>query len=434
MNSKHLLLRACWLLFAGITPVLGQGIDGTWHLNGFYTEGDADTPLPPTEAINGTVTISVETGSITFNTNLRNWTESDGFSQTGDVYRMVSPPTGDPEEMIAIRVIDEDTLAVSFGDIWLRGDGFDIQGTEGLAGVLTKNPLPAPDPGNWTGSFAAKGMILKEVENDGDAVRLQQWDLGMAVAANANSTSYRLIEDDPDDESDYADNMVPVGNALHWEDYGSSDHILWDDSFITTRHVQTRDQVRFLQLGGGRLAFFIVYNKRAITESSESAYDGIRFISNFEYGSLILTPKDGGSFGDAVADAGLTGDDTRPDATPFGDGVENLLKYAFNMNLAGPDRHRMTPGGSSGLPVGGLVEEGGQTYWRVEYVRRKDGSPSYAPQKSGNLEESGFAPLVGEETVADIPGEPEWERVVIDEPCDPATEDRCFFRVRIELP
>lgn len=145
-----------------------------------------------------------------------------------------------------------------------------------------------------------------------------------------------------------------------------------------------------------------------------------------------LQPIVSSTFDSAVAEAGLTGEDALPMATPFDDNIANLLKYAFNMNLAGPDSQQLEPGGSSGLPSGELVEEGGQTYWRVEYVRRKDGQLSYVPQKSGTLEESDFAPLTGGETVSDIPEAPGWERVVIGEPCDPATEDRCFFRVEVD--
>lgn len=136
---------------------------------------------------------------------------------------------------------------------------------------------------------------------------------------------------------------------------------------------------------------------------------------------------------DFTAAAGLSGDDALPMATPFSDGVPNLLKYAFNMDLAGPDSHQMTPGGSSGLPGGGLVEESGQTYWRVEYVRRKNSDLIYTPQKSSTLAQDSFVPMSGAQSVADIPGAPDWERVTIDEPCDPATEDRCFSRVRVDI-
>jgi|GEM_PF-2091904 len=41
--------------------------------------------------------------------------------------------------------------------------------------------------------------------------------------------------------------------------------------------------------------------------------------------------------GTIAANSTLIGDDALPEAIPFDDGVENLLKYAFNMNLGGAD-------------------------------------------------------------------------------------------------
>jgi hypothetical protein len=349
---------------------------------------------------------------------------------------MVFPQTGDPEFMIAIRVIDEDTLTIAMTDTWPDPTDFDIQGTEGFGGVLTRQQLPSPDPQGWAGEYTAEEIIIKEVENDGDALLLQMEDYRGAIMANPDGTSFRLIPDNPDgdDQDGYADNMIQAGNALQWEENDSSNYILWSDSFGKTPHVQTRDQVRVIQLDGGRLAFFIIYNQRSIFESSLSFLDGIRFISDFEYGSTILTPIVDGcvSFEDAVADARLTGDDALPNATPFNDGVENVLKYAFNMNLAGPDSRTLSPGGGSGLPHGGLVLEDGRRLWRVEYLRRKNSGLTYTPQKSGTLQEESFIPLLGDEIASDIPGQPCWERVVIHEPVDPATETRCFVRVKVE--
>ena len=57
------------------------------------------------------------------------------------------------------------------------------------------------------------------------------------------------------------------------------------------------------------------------------------------------------AFNNAIsANSSLTGPDALPTAIPFDDGVENLLKYAFNMNPAGPDVNVLATGGSSGLP------------------------------------------------------------------------------------
>lgn len=427
MDLKRILLAAFWLLFAGITPILGQDINGTWHLNGYHIEVTADKPVSETESISGTVTINVGAGSVSFNTNLGNWTESDGLTQTDDTYRMVYPPDGDPEFIIAIRVIDEDTLSISTTDLWLDAKGFDIERTEGLVGVLTKEQIPAPDPNAWEGEFTAKGTMLKEVENDGDAVRLQNQDFEMPIEANPDGTSYNLIAEDG-----FADNMIPAGNSLRWSFNDTSDYILWSDSFITTHHVQTRDQVRVLQLGEGKLAFFLLYHLRAITESSDEYYDGIRFLSEFEHGSFILVPQITSSFEEAVAGAGLSGSEALPVAAPFNDGVANLLKYAFNMDFSGPDSRRLEygAGGTAGLPAIELDDTGNEPELIIEFLRRKNSDLIYTPKFSSDLGD--WTSVNGDETVGPI--DEEWERVTVTQAAPETGTDRMFGKVEVELP
>ena len=118
------------------------------------------------------------------------------------------------------------------------------------------------------------------------------------------------------------------------------------------------------------------------------------------------------------------------DATPFGDGVGNLLKVAFNMDLTGSDSSVMEAGGTSGLPTYLIDDSGAQTVFKVEFVRRKSSGLTYTAMKSTTL--SSFVPMTGATTVTDINGL--WERVVVEEPCDPMTTPKCFSRVQVELP
>ncbi|WP_193212830.1 LamG-like jellyroll fold domain-containing protein [Luteolibacter marinus] len=133
-----------------------------------------------------------------------------------------------------------------------------------------------------------------------------------------------------------------------------------------------------------------------------------------------------------IAAAGLTGADADPEATPFGDGVENILKDAFNMDLTGPDAGTMAPGGSSGLPSVRLVEVAGETYIRVEYVERLASGLIYQARKTSTLGAGSAVPLTGTMTVTPIGTG--WQRVVIDEPVNPATAPRWFVQVEVALP
>jgi ELWxxDGT repeat protein len=130
----------------------------------------------------------------------------------------------------------------------------------------------------------------------------------------------------------------------------------------------------------------------------------------------------------AMQDAGLTGQNAEPGAIPFGDGVPNLIKYAFNMNLGGPDSTTMTSGtGTSGLPSVGLVTQDGETLFRIEYLQRKGASLNYEPQVSSDLDD--FGPMVGTTTIENV--DLYWQRVVVRQPVDPGTQHKWFGRVMV---
>ena len=132
-------------------------------------------------------------------------------------------------------------------------------------------------------------------------------------------------------------------------------------------------------------------------------------------------------------DAGLSGGDALPMATPFGDGVSNLLKYAFNMNAGGPDTSSLVSGsGSSGLPAFAMDDSGPEPVFRVEFVRRKGSGLIYTAKHSSNLTPGSFTPMSGAVNVTDI--DDQFERVTVEEPCDPAVTPRCFGIVEVQAP
>lgn len=138
-------------------------------------------------------------------------------------------------------------------------------------------------------------------------------------------------------------------------------------------------------------------------------------------------------FAGALTNSFLIDDDALPNATPFNDGVENLLKYAFNMNLAGPDVSTLLPGtGISGLPSITTPDEAPPGTLRFEFVRRKGSGLTYTPQKSTSLDDIDWAPLSSTPVVTSI--DEQWERVTYEEPPGPGTVARCFGRVEVTLP
>jgi hypothetical protein len=134
-----------------------------------------------------------------------------------------------------------------------------------------------------------------------------------------------------------------------------------------------------------------------------------------------------------IAAAGLTGENAEFNAIPFNDGVENLLKYAFNMNLAGPDASSLPPGtGTSGLPSITTPEDAPPGTLRFEFLRCRGSGLVYTPQKSTTLDGSGWAPLSAAPVIEFI--NEHWERVIYTEAPDPLPAPACFGRVEVVLP
>lgn len=130
-------------------------------------------------------------------------------------------------------------------------------------------------------------------------------------------------------------------------------------------------------------------------------------------------------FDDFSAAAGLGESDAEPGATPFHDGVPNLLKYAFGLNAAGPDRRTLVPGtGAFGLPVLSFVS-GASPHFRYELVRRKHSGLNYSTRETTSLAEGEWQNVTGTSKVTDI--DAVWERVVIEQPYEPGVSPRRFL-------
>lgn len=131
--------------------------------------------------------------------------------------------------------------------------------------------------------------------------------------------------------------------------------------------------------------------------------------------------------------AGLAGNNALPDALPHAEGVENILKYAFNLNGSGPDLAVLAADtGLAGLPRFSFVNVSSQSHFKLEYLRRKGSGLSYTPKTSSTLLPGSFAPMGGIETVVDI--DSQWERVVVLEPVNTTLVKRRFGLVEVTFP
>lgn len=138
-----------------------------------------------------------------------------------------------------------------------------------------------------------------------------------------------------------------------------------------------------------------------------------------------------------AATAGLTAGELGAEANPSGDGISNLMKYAFNLDpnesYIGPtatlmpklDASSPLPGGSAGLPYVAVGDDGRMV---VQFVRRRNAANvvGYEVQFSSNLS-TGWQPADGVPQVQIL--DATWERVTVrDTANNPKTR---FGRVKV---
>jgi hypothetical protein len=132
--------------------------------------------------------------------------------------------------------------------------------------------------------------------------------------------------------------------------------------------------------------------------------------------------------------AGLGGMSAAPSASPHGDGIDNLPKYAFGID--GTSFHHGSAAGQPGqpgqpgqLPLFTIKVVGDQKLLTVKYTRRVGSLLVYLAQRSNNLEEGSFVPMEGEEVVGlNVGG---WEQVTRSEL---VSGEKWFGRVEVKLP
>ena len=149
---------------------------------------------------------------------------------------------------------------------------------------------------------------------------------------------------------------------------------------------------------------------------------------------IVLSGNGGtpsGLFGTWAAAGGLSGSAALLGATPFYDGVSNLLKYAFNLDANRADVRRLTKGtGTAGLPVFEVEVVGDQKWFRAEFIRRLGSGLVYVPKVSSNLVSYGV--MTGESTVTRI--NDSWERVVLRQSVNTTQTPKLFGRVDVTMP
>ncbi len=146
---------------------------------------------------------------------------------------------------------------------------------------------------------------------------------------------------------------------------------------------------------------------------------------------------DGDGVSQAVEEDMLgTSDSSRDDfrsADTDGDGIPNLLEYAFNLDpkLVGPPLHLGAAGNSSvGLPAITLSNPNGGQRLRIEFLRRMGSGLVYTPQFASGLNPADWVPATCPLVVTRVNAD--WERCVVEDAVSSTEAPRRFARVLVK--
>jgi hypothetical protein len=185
-----------------------------------------------------------------------------------------------------------------------------------------------------------------------------------------------------------------------------------------------------IPLGSGTVAFTVSFNPTSSGHKAANLQISSNVTGTKNPFDIALQATVGVTFTDWAGNAGLTMENAALTATPYGDGIENLLKYAFNLNGGEPDVSVLAMGGTAGLPRITLDTSGVEPVLRVEFLRRKGSGMTYTPQRSSSL--NGFETMTGAEVVTAI--DAQWERVTVEEPAALSAGACLFARVQVAMP
>ena len=153
-------------------------------------------------------------------------------------------------------------------------------------------------------------------------------------------------------------------------------------------------------------------------------------VSGVDQSDLTISARE--RFDSAALTSSLTGNDAEALAMPHGDGLPNLLKYAFNMDLEEADSRTMDLDGDAGLPGHEIVQNAeGETVFRVSFLRRRGSGLIYSPMRLVTSDLDHFVTMIGQIEIIEV--NTDWDRVAVSEICDASTA-RCFAHVRVSFP
>lgn len=212
--------------------------------------------------------------------------------------------------------------------------------------------------------------------------------------------------------------MQESSNSGVWTQFQITASPTNSDAYLLTVPQANTTLQRLRILGSGNIDF--------TTTDSVGGAPSLRFVEADLYFSDIIEAQSQVLTGDNAASF-----NTSLTAINFSDGLPNLIKYAFNLDLTSADHHFLTEGGDSGLPISTVVSlQNGTLMHQFQYIQRAETGIIYTPQFSTTLEDSSFQDMNQNSITSDAVNE-EWNRVTVGIPVNEESP-RMFFRVKLD--
>ncbi len=220
-------------------------------------------------------------------------------------------------------------------------------------------------------------------------------------------------------------NPFSAGATTVW--MATSDGISDEDCYWTAEGTHGHINFGFTALG----IYRVTLRASAFLESTGELTESGDHAVTFAIGTLAIWRATHFSGPDLIdEDIGV------PTADPDGDGSNNLIEYAFNMDPLEPSTAPIAAGtGTSGLPLIRVENVEGVDRLTIEFVRRKPSTNSqivYTPEFISDLT-SGTWEAGGTTTTSPIIGEDDLQRVKVIDTLPITADSRRFGRVRVTL-
>ncbi len=270
-------------LFAASFAHADHPLAGEWYVTAFEQETTANPrPVFDFTPTNFKLITFTETTPGTLVIELRNAagrlleTETRTFVREGDFFESVesTPDDGGRERIrLGLQMIRHDlVLAHDIGG-WFNAEDSAIFDGWSFAGVLTREPLPKPNPSLWMGNFDGREWLYSDDWNGTTRFFIRETgtiDLLMEKVGSAFRASATLELDGG--ETDVI-TFKPSGTLLALDENLAPGEIFWDDAFSRGTSVLDRSRYRILQVSDTELVLLGVEGSVArVTPKGDSNF------------------------------------------------------------------------------------------------------------------------------------------------------------------